>query len=152
MATIIREDLSDQFIWTRIEDTIDQSTGQDVLTDRFTLFDTGVEWTETFFANGVRSSLTQEDNPGAVGNGEAGWSSITTKYDIDGVIQDRRVVFDNGVEQQYERRASEISILQLDNPGDTISGGAKSWSSYLGRNQQHIRRRRRDYESNNHLR
>ena len=95
MTVTILEDLADEFTWSRIETTTDDNG---LIQNKFTEFDDGTTRLEDY-ENGVLRYLQQADlGP----TNTRPWETVETYYDVNGLIEARFQVNDNGVEVRSE--------------------------------------------------
>ncbi len=123
MVTTILEDLADEFVWNRIETTTDDNG---LIQNKWTEYDNGTTRLEDY-ENGVLRFLQLAD----FGPTDARtWESIETYYDINGTIEARFQVNDNGVEilTQYENGVRRY-IQKVDQGQEGNPSGVKYWKS-----------------------
>ena len=105
---------------------------------RDTLFDSGVQRIENF-QNGVRSITMQYDNIDPItgeapeDGGAVSWTEQITSYDLNGEIEGRNTVFDDGVTKlEFFQNGVRTTTIQLDNVDPSTfegpeDGGARNW-------------------------
>jgi hypothetical protein len=121
MTTTTIFDTADEFIWESITRTYDANG---IITNKETTYDN-----ETFigvnYTDGKKTNVTQLD---LSENGSArNWQEITTNYDLQGLITDKVVRYDNDtVRSETYEAGQKTSLTLLDESGD---GSAKNWQS-----------------------
>ena len=116
-------DGSDLNTWDTVALTYD---GAGNVTERTTTYDNGVVRVDTF-TDGVRSSVTMTDNPGAADDGVKSWASQQTTYDAAGNITQKSVVADDGTETATTfLDGNRATVVMTDS---LLDGGFETWES-----------------------
>ena len=109
--------------WSRIDSYYDQS-GK--IEGRATYYDNGIERFEEFNA-GIRSYTVQIDMGYDTQGGAASWDRIETYYDMNGKIEGRHTLYDDGVERVEEFNAGVRTRTTEVDYDWTGGDGARAW-------------------------
>ena len=114
------------FNWTSRGITYDE---KGVMNARGTLYDNGVMSTEFFNPYGILDrTIMSEDQDAKI------WSSISTDYDF-GIIQQRDIIYDNGMQVNTHYQDSKVAAVDRFDLGDVNNWTTRS--ERFGANGQH---------------
>ena len=103
--------------WDRIEAYYDQNGN---LTENATFYDNGI-FRLTTYVEGQRTSVIQEDNPNAAGDGVKSWDRIEPYFDQNCVKSEQATFYDNGILKVQSYTDGQLTGVQQSDEGDVAS-------------------------------